>query len=244
MNRALVAGAAGMAAQQAIIDAISANLANADTPGYRADRPEFAALIAPDGQTVGTASGEGRKLFSQGKLETTNNDDDLAIDGEGLFEVQTAAGRAAFTRAGNFTPDATGRLLLPSGAALAGIRLPHGTTQVTVGADGAVRCRVVGKSAEVIAGHIRLCAFADNPRLQLGSDGLFYPTQASGKCYRGAPGAGGFGSIKQRCLERANVNVIGAMMAVLAAQRAYEASAKTVQAADELLRLANNLERS
>jgi flagellar basal-body rod protein FlgG len=95
----------------------------------------------------------------------------------------------------------------------------------------------------VIAGHIRLCAFADNPRLQLGSDGLFYATRASGKCYRGTPGDGGFGSIKQRCLERANVNVIGAMMAVLAAQRAYEASAKTVQAADELLRLANNLER-
>ena len=243
MNRALVAGAAGMTAQQAIIDAISANLANADTPGYRADRPEFAALITPDGQTLGTASGEGRKLFSQGQLETTNNDDDLAIDGEGLFEVQTASGRAAFTRAGNFTPDANGRLRLPVGAALAEIRLPHGTTQLTVGADGTVRCRVVGKPHEVIAGRIRLCAFADNPHLRLGADGLFYPTQASGKCYRGEPGAGGFGLIKQRNLERANVNVIGAMMAVLAAQRAYEASAKTVQAADELLRLANNLER-
>ena len=243
MNRALVAGAAGMAAQQAIIDAISANLANADTPGYRADRPEFAALITPDGQTVGTANGVQRKLFSQGKLESTNNDDDLAIDGEGLFEVQTAAGRAAFTRAGNFTPDAGGRLRLPGGAALAGIRLPHGTTQITIGADGTVRCRVVGKPGTVIAGHIRLCAFADNPQLRPAADGLFYPTQSSGKCYRGSPGAGGFGSIKQRYLERANVNVIGAMMAVLSAQRAYEASAKTVQAADELLRLANNLER-
>jgi flagellar basal-body rod protein FlgG len=243
VNRALVAGAAGMAAQQAIIDAISANLANADTPGYRADRPEFAALITPDGQTLGTANSAQRKLFSQGKLETTNDNDDIAIDGEGLFEVQTAAGRAAFTRAGNFTPDANGRLRLPDGAALADIHLPQGTTQMTIGADGTVRCRVVGKPGAVIAGHIRLCAFADNPQLRPGPDGLFYPTQASGKCYRGQPGAGGFGSIKQRCLERANVNVIGAMMAVLAAQRAYEASAKTVQAADELLRLANNLER-
>ncbi len=243
MNRALVAGAAGMAAQQAIIDAISVNLANADTPGYRSDRPEFAALVTPEGVAVGTIDNGQRKLFSQGKLESTNNSDDLAIDGEGLFEVQTPAGRAAFTRAGNFTPDANGRLRLPNGAALAGVVLPRGTTQITVAEGGAVRCRVAGKSAEVIAGHVRLCAFSDNTKLRFDADGLFYATQASGKCFRGTAGTGGFGTVKQRCLERSNVNVIGAMMAVLAAQRAYEASAKTVQAADELLRLANNLER-
>ena len=243
MNRALVAGAAGMAAQQAIIDAIAVNLSNADTPGYRSDRPEFAALIAPGAGTIGTIDTGPRKLFAEGKLEATNNADDLAIDGEGLFQVQTAAGRAAFTRAGNFTPDASGRLRLPCGAALADVVLPHGTTQITVSADGAIRARVAGKAADVIGGHIRLCAFADNTRLRFDADGLFYPTQASGKCYRGTPGASGFGTIKQRCLERGNVDVIGAMMAVLAAQRAYEASAKTVQAADELLRLANNLER-
>ncbi len=242
MNRALIAGAAGMAAQQAIIDAISVNLANTDTPGYRSDRPEFAALITPGGTVVGAMDSGQRKLFSQGTLESTNNDDDIAIDGEGLFEVRTAAGRTAFTRAGNFTPDANGRLRLPCGAAL-DVVLPRGTTQMTVGADGAIRCRVAGKTTDVIAGHVSLCAFADNTRLRFDSDGLFYPTQASGKCFRGLPGAGGFGVLKQRCLERANVNVIGAMMAVLAAQRAYEASAKTVQAADELLRLANNLER-
>ena len=243
MNRALIAGAAGMAAQQAIIDAISVNLANADTPGFRSDRPEFAALVTPGGVAIGSVDGGQRKLFSQGRLESTNNADDLAIDGEGLFEVRTASGRSAFTRAGNFTPDANGHLRLPNGAALADVILPRGTTQMTVGADGLVRCRVAGKSSDVVAGHLSLCAFADNTRLRFDSDGLFYPTQASGKCFRGKPGAGGFGFLKQRCLERANVNVIGAMMAVLAAQRAYEASAKTVQAADELLRLANNLER-
>jgi flagellar basal-body rod protein FlgG len=237
MNRALIAGAAGMAAQQAIIDSISVNLANADTPGYRSDRPEFAALVTPSGVVVGSVDDGQRKLFSQGKLEATNNADDLAIDGEGMFQVQTAAGRAAFTRAGNFTPDANGHLRLPNGAALADVLLPRGTTQVTIAGDGAVRCRVAGKSAEVIAGHVRLNAFADNTKLRFDSDGLFYPTQASGKCFRGTPGSGGFGTIKQRCLERSNVNVIGAMMEVLAAQRAYEASAKTVQAADELLRL-------
>lgn len=243
MNRALAAGAAGMAAQQAIIDSIAANLANVDTPGYRADRPEFAALVMPGGRELSTAPQTPRRLFSQGRLDATRNDDDLAIDGEGLFEVRTREGRAAFTRAGNFTPDVDGRLRLPNGAALEGVRLPRGTTALTISTDGRVRARVAGKPGAVDAGRIELCAFADNPSLQLGSDSLFYPTMASGKLYRGAPGTGGFGAIKQRYLERANVSVVGAMMAVLAAQRAYEANAKTVQAADELLRLANNLER-
>ena len=233
-----------MAGQQAVLDTVAANLANVDTPGFKADRPEFAALLAPDGRNLGASVEARRKLFSQGRLDPTNNEYDLAIDGEGLFEVQTRDGRAAFTRAGNFTRDANGRLRLPNGAALAGVRLPAGTTSMEVLADGRVRARVAGRLGSVNAGRIALGAFADNPSLRLGSDGLFYPTQAAGKLYLDRPGAGGFGTLKQRYLERANLSVVGAMMAVLAAQRAYEANAKAVQAADEMLRLANNLERN
>ncbi|MDQ2817099.1 MAG: flagellar hook-basal body protein [Candidatus Eremiobacteraeota bacterium] len=243
MNKALAAGAAGMAAQQSVLDTIAVNLANSDTPGYRADRPEFAALIAPDGRTLGVGAQSPRRLFSQGKLEGTANDDDLAIDGEGLFEVRSGSGRAAYTRAGNFTPDAGGRLRLPDGAALADVRLPHGTTGFSIGAAGDVRARVVGRTGTASAGRISLYAFSDNASLRLGTDGLFYPTAASGRRFRGAPASGGFGAIKQRCLERGNVGVVGAMMAILAAQRTYEANAKSVQAADEMLRLANNMER-
>src|ERR1700680_4592834 len=104
-----------MAAQQAVLDTIAANLSNVDTPGFRVDRPEFAALIGPDGRGMGAAQQEPQRLFSQGKLATKNNDYDLAIDGAGLFEVQTSSGARAYTRAGNFTPDGAGRLRLPNG---------------------------------------------------------------------------------------------------------------------------------
>ncbi len=231
-----------MAAQQSVLDAIAINLANGDTPGYRADRPEFAAILTPDGRRVGVSAGNPRRLFTQGRLEATNNDDDIAIAGEGFFQVR-APGGTAFTRAGNFTPDATGQLRLPNGAPLVGIKLPRGTTSWNVSSNGVARARVAGRAGTIAAGRISLCAFADNPSLRLGSDGLFYRTAAAGAMYRAASGTGGFGTIKQRFLERGNVSVIGAMMAVLAAQRAYEANAKSVQAADEMLRLANNLQR-
>jgi len=242
MNRALAAGASGMALQQAVLDTIASNLSNVDTPGYRADRPEFAALVTPDGRISGEL-GQPRRLFSQGKLDSTNNDFDLAIDSEGFFEVRTAPGALAYTRAGNFTPDASGRLTLPNGAALANVRLPAGSLSFSVGSSGRVQTRIAGRDERVDAGRIRLCAFANSSALRLGDDGLFHVTRAAGTLFRAAPGNGGFGKLRQRCLERANVNIVGAMMAVLAAQRAYEANAKSVQAADEMLRLANNLER-
>lgn len=243
MNRALVAGASGMSAQQSVLDIIAANLSNVDTPGYRADRPEFATLIGPDGRGMGASAQRSVKLFAQGKLDTTNNAFDFAIDGDGLFEVRTNSGALAYTRAGNFTPDAHGALLLPNGAALAHVRLPAGALGVTVGQDGRIRAHVLAKSEPVDVGRVTLCAFINPSGLRLGTDGLFYATRDAGSVVRGAPDHSGFGKIKQHCLERANLNVVGAMMSVLAAQRAYEANAKSVQAADEMLRLANNLER-
>jgi len=232
-----------MATQQAVLDAIAANLSNIDTPGFRVDRPEFAALIDENSRSAGPLAQTSQRLFSQGKLESTNNAFDLAIDGEGFFEVRTASGTLAYTRAGNFTPDAMGRLRLPNGAALTNVRLQSGALGVTFGLDGRIQVHTPGRKETVDAGRVALCAFANNPALRLGSDGLFYATRGAGKVFRGAPGSGGFGELKQHTLERANVNVVGAMMAVLAAQRAYEANAKSVQAADEMLRLANNLER-
>ncbi len=232
-----------MTVQQSVLDTIAANLSNIDTPGFRVDRPEFAALIGPDGRGMGASAQTPQRLFSQGRLDATSNDYDLAIDGEGLFEVRAASGAVAYTRAGNFTPSVDGKLRLPNGAALTGVRLPDGAMTTTIAPDGRIRVRVAGKADAMAAGRARLCAFANNAGLRLGPDGLFYPTAGAGKLYRGDPGSGGFGHLKQRCLERANVSVVGAMMAVLAAQRSYEANAKSVQAADEMLRLANNLER-
>ncbi len=243
MNRTLSVAAAGMATQQAVLDGIAANLANVDVPGFRVSRTDFAAFINPDGRVAAPESGVAYRLFTQGRLDLTSNPHDLAIDGEGFFVVLPPGGGRAYTRAGNFTPDASGTLRLPNGAALEGVRLPPGSASFSVDERGKVLAQVAGRSGDVGAGRISLGVFADAPALSLGADGLFYRTAAAGRLQT-LPAGPPLGAIKQRYLERANVTVVAAMMAVLAAQRAYEANAKVVQAADEMLRLANNLERS
>ena len=122
MNRTLSVAAAGMATQQAVLDGIAANLANVDVPGFRVSRTDFSALIGPDGRILAPL-GDARRLFTQGRLDLTNNPHDLAIDGEGFFVVVSQSGGRAYTRAGNFSPDAAGALRLPSGAALEGVRV-------------------------------------------------------------------------------------------------------------------------
>jgi flagellar basal-body rod protein FlgG len=230
-----------MAAQQSVLDAIAANLSNSDVPGYRSDRPEFA--VQSHGDRRFTSAATVRRLFTQGRLESTSSDDDLAISGEGLFSVRTSDRKIAFTRAGNFTRNADGRLALPNGATLRGVLLPHGAISFAVSSDGRVRARVIGKPQPVDAGRISLSAFSDNASLMFGQDGLFYAGAAAGQRYEAPAGTAGFGTIRQRCLERSNVSIVAAMMSILSAQRAYEANAKSVQAADEMLRLANNLQR-
>ena len=243
MNRSLSVAAAGMATQQAVLDGIAANLANVDVPGFRASRTDFSALIGPDGRILAPEQGDGRRLFTQGRLDLTNNPHDLAIDGVGFFVVVSSSGARAYTRAGNFSPDAEGALRLPSGAALEGAHLPPATATYSVDENGKVLAQVAGRGGDVGAGRIPLATFANPAALRLGADDLFYQTAAAGRVHSVQPGAV-LGKIKQRYLERANVTVVAAMMAVLAAQRAYEANAKVVQAADEMLRLANNLERN
>lgn len=243
MNRTLSVAAAGMATQQAVLDAIAANLANVDVPGYRVSRTDFAAFISPDGRVVAPELGASHRLFTQGRLDLTNNPNDLGIDGGGFFVVLPSGGGRAYTRAGNFSPDAAGALRLPSGATLEGVRLPPATASFSVDERGKVLAQVAGRQGDAGAGRISLAEFANPSALRLGPDGLFYRTAAAGALQTGNA-ASPLGKIKQRYLERANVTVIAAMMAVLAAQRAYEANAKVVQAADEMLRLANNLERN
>ncbi len=242
MNRTLAVAAAGMATQQLVLDDIAANLANVDVPGFRVSRADFAALITADGRAIAPQAASPQRLFTQGRLDFTNNDHDLAIDGEGLFAVRTARGQLAFTRAGNFESDASGRLRLPNGAALDGVRLPAATTSFHITENGRIACQVAGRRGDVAGGQIRLVTFDNNAALRLDPDGFFHSTAASGRMHR-ASEQNALGRIKQRYLERANITVVSAMMAVLGAQRAYEANAKAVQAADEMLRLANNLER-
>jgi flagellar basal-body rod protein FlgG len=234
VNRALYAAATGMAAQQQTLDVIADNLANADVPGFKRATAAFAAI----GDNLGTVALGVRRLFEQGKLEKSGGPFDVAIDGAGFFALERD-GRQAYTRNGSFARAADGSLRTDDGWQLRGIRIPADAVSVDVAADGRV---LIDKQREI--GRIRLVLFAAPERLRPIGSALFGATRESGAAHSILPGSARGPKLAFGMLERANVSIIEAMMAILAAQRAYEANAKGVQAADEMQRIANNLHRS
>lgn len=242
MNRALYAAASGMAAQQANLDTIGDNLANVDVPGFKERAQVFAQLAAPDGSGLGTVAVGERTTFTPGKLEQTGGAFDLAIEGPGLLRVVDPSGVTLYTRGGSFSRSADGALRDIYGRRLADIAIPPQTTSISVTLDGTVLAHA--GTIKKRLGAIHLYTF-DAPDALRRIDGTtFAATPASGRaeaiqCGLGKPSALHFGM-----LEKSNVSIIVSMMELLAAQRAYEANAKGVQAADEMLRIANNLSRA
>jgi flagellar basal-body rod protein FlgG len=239
MNRALYAAATGMAAQQQNLDVIADNLANADVTGFKGAQATFAALGGD--ASLGTAETGVRHLFGQGKLVRSGGPFDVAIDGPGFFSLERG-GERAYTRAGAFSRSADGTLRNADGWTLQGVRIPAGATSATVASDGRVSGTVDGKAATF--GRIRLADFPAPERLRSLGSALFAATPASGAPRGVAAGGDRQPKLVFGALEKSNVSIVEAMMGILAAQRAYEADAKGVQAADEMLRIANNLHRS
>ena len=235
----MFASASGMAAQQKNLDVVADNLANADVVGFKAAQATFAA-IGGDAQ-LGTAATGTREVFGQGKLMKSGGPFDVAIDGRGFFRVERD-GEHAFTRAGGFARASDGSLRTSDGWRLEGVRIPTNARSVNVSGDG--RVTVEGAHGTRDVGRIELAVFDAPERLRPTGSAVFAATQASGRPH--AVGAGGDREphIAFGMLEKSNVSVIESMMAILAAQRAYEANSKGVQAADEMLRIANNLHRS
>jgi flagellar basal-body rod protein FlgG len=241
MNKALFAAASGMAAQQQNLEVISENLANADVAGFKGATATFTDVAGPDGGSLGTASLGTHTVFTQGKLMRSGGPFDLAIDGPGFFSVVDDRGRRAYTRDGEFARAADGTLQNAQGWRLEGVRIPEDGLKVHVAEDGAVTVTSAKGTAE--CGRIRLTEFAAPEYLQSAGGTLFYPTHAAGKPRTVDPGSPNGPAVKFGMLEKSNVTIIEAMMQILAAQRAYEANAKGVQAADEMMRIANNLNR-
>jgi flagellar basal-body rod protein FlgG len=241
MDRALFAAASGMAAQQRNLETIADNLANAGVVGFKGSAQTFRELIAPGGSGLGTVALGARVLFAQGKLARSAGPFDLAIDGPGFFTVTDARGRRFYTRDGAFARAADGTLRNGHDFRLEGIRVPADALSATVASDGSVQA-TFAKGTRTI-GRIRVTEFPSPEHLRAIDGTLFEATAASGKPR--AMSAGGEDGPKLRfgMLEESNVTVIDAMMQILTAQRAYEANAKGVQAADEMLRIANNLQR-
>jgi flagellar basal-body rod protein FlgG len=257
MMRALYTAASGMIAQQYNIDTISNNLANVNTTGFRNNLAHFQDLIyqelrAPGtpvgasqiavGQDVGLGVkiGASEKQFTQGVLQQTANPLDLAIEGDGFFQVTLPDGTSAYTRDGSFKKDSNGSIVTADGYFLSPqITIPANATEVAVGQDGTVTLSP-GQLAPTQLGQITLVRFSNPAGLAPQGQNLFIQTAASGAPQISAPMLNGTGSIQGGYLEQSNVSVVTEIVNLITAQRAFEANSKAVSTADQILATAVN----
>lgn len=263
MIRALYTASTGMTAQQLNIDTIANNLANVNTTAFKRSRAEFADLLyqikrLPGSNAsnvrvfpVGIQVGAGvrpltvAKEFTQGNLQQTGNPLDLAIAGQGFFQVQRADGTTMYTRSGSFKLDNTGNVVTGDGDLLIpAITIPFTAQQIIVGQDGTVSVLLPGVPQATQIGQIQLVRFGNPSGLISEGANLYLNSTSSGPPQQGSPGfSTGFGMIRQSFLENSNVNIADEMVNMIIAQRSYESNAKAIQAAEDMLAVVNNLKR-
>lgn len=263
MIKSLYTSATGMKAQQTYIDAISNNLANVNTNGFKRSQPTFEDLLyvtrkAPGLDTgdgtpnpVGIQIGSGVKLsgttmnFQAGVLEGTQRPLDVAITGDGFFKVTQASGRTAYTRDGHLLLDANGRLTTPSGNPLdPEIIIPQNAIAIGIGTDGSVTVTTAdAPDVTQTLGQIQLVRFVNPSGLDKVGGNLYQATAAAGTAIEGTPGDNGLGTMQQNFLERSNVEVVNELVSLIVAQRAYEVNSKAIRASDEMLTQATNIVR-
>lgn len=253
---ALQVARTGLDAQNMRMQVIANNLANVNTTGFKRDRANFATLAyqlvtqpgAPSsaqnkyatGLNVGTGvsiEGTGR-IETQGTLNITGGTLDMAIQGDGFFQVLMPDGRTGYTRAGNFSRSPEGTIVTSDGMPVQPqIQLPANTTAISIGADGTVSATVDGTASEI--GKIEIARFVNSAGLQSIGGNLLVETASSGAAQIGAPGLEGRGLVKSGMLEASNVNVVEELVDMIETQRAYEVNSKMIQATDEMLKNAN-----
>ena len=248
----------GLEAQDLRMQVIANNLANVGTTGFKKDRANFATLAYQDARVAGQQSssesayavglnlGTGvgvqgtSRIDTQGSLQATGNAFDLALDGDGYFQVQLPGGQLGYTRAGNFSRSAEGLLVTAQGYALQPpVTVPEGTTSLTVSADGTVSAALAGQAEPSQLGQITVASFPNPAGLQEKGDNFLLETAASGAAQLGVPGEGGRGNVRQGYLEASNVNVVEELVDMIECQRAYEINSKMISAVDEMLKNAN-----
>ena len=255
MMRALNTAASGMAAQQTSVDVIAHNMANVNTTGFRKQRAEFEDLIYQTIRTPGGTTGEGQKLptgiqigegvrivsttqmHMQGSLLQTGSNLDLAIEGDGFFQITKPGGEIAYTRAGNFRVDADGRLVTVDGYEVEpAITIPTDATSVSISPNGTVSVTTPGQNSTQDVGELTIAGFVNPAGLLAVGRTMFMPTDASGEAIVGKPGEDGLGTLASGFLEASNVEVVNEMIDLIASQRAYEINQRVITAADEMLR--------
>lgn len=260
MNLSLYSAATGMEAQQLNLNTIANNLANVNTAGFKRSNIEFQDLlyqkpkvagsqdaggnIVPTGVEVGNGSrvASTQKVFTQGQLTQTGEQLDIAISGDGFFEVQKPDGTTAYTRDGSFKLSATGAITTSDGLpVLSGFQpVPAGTTSISVSEDGNVTYNTASGSTSF---RLQLTRFANPSGLNSLGGNLYQESPASGTPETGSPGELGFGSLEQGYIESSNVNIVQEMVNMITAQRAYEINSKSVQTSDEMLQNVAQLKR-
>lgn len=262
MLRSLWTAASGMQAQTLNIDVLSNNLANVNTNGFKRSRADFQDLLyetqrlagassssttqVPTGIQIGhgTRPGAIQKIFMQGEYQQTKNELDIAIEGDGFFQITMPDGDTGYTRAGSFKLDSEGRMVTSDGYLIEPeISFPSDTMNVSIGSDGTVSILQAGQSQPSEVGSIELARFINPAGLNSIGRNLYLSTAASGDAITGTAGEEGLGSLSQGYLEMSNVSVVEEMVNLITAQRAYEINSKSIQAADEMLQIANNLKR-
>ena len=256
MMRALYTAASGMMAQQQNIDNISNNLANFQSTGFKKARVSFEDLLYASSEVPGAEGAGGKtqigmgvrtvstqKMFTQGQLQQTNNPYDVAIQGDGFLKVQMPDGRAAYTRDGAFQYDAkAGELKNSSGCSL-GIKIPKDVTNVEISAEGVIKGTRMNSDKQEVIGQIKLTRFLNASGLQAVGGNLYIPNETCGAVTEDIPGKNGLGVIAQGHLEKSNINIVEEMIAIVQAQRSFEMNQKGVQAADEMMRSTNQMQR-
>lgn len=258
MSSALWVSKTGLAAQDTALAAVANNLANVNTVGFKSDRVVFEDLfyaieLPPGAQadqvnTVpsGIQLGSGvrvagtQKVFTEGSMQPTGQPMDLAIVGPGFFQVESPNGETWYTENGQLQLNGEGMLVTAQGLPLLpAIQLPAGATQFTVSRDGVVTVMLPGSAQPTELGQIMLANFTNPGGLEALGGNLYKETVASGEAVEGTPGQEGLGDIKQKVLEGSNVQVVEAMVSMIAIQRAYEANAKVLDAASGMQQFLN-----
>lgn len=254
MMRSLWISKSGMEAQQVQLDHVSNNLANAATTGYKRASAQFEDLMYQNLRQSGANSSEQTSLptglqvglgtravatarsFAQGNLQQTGNTLDVAINGNGFFQIQMPDGTTAYSRDGAFKTDANGQLVTNNGYAVApGITVPANTQSLTIAPDGTVSAVISGSAQPVVLGNLQLASFVNPGGLDPRGQNLFVETAASGTPTAGTPGNDGLGVLQQGALETSNVNVVEELVAMIQTQRAYELNSKAIQTSDQML---------
>ena len=254
MMRSLWVAKSGMEAQQTQLDHISHNLANSATNGYKQSHAVFEDLMYQNLRQSGANSSEQTQLptglqvglgvrtvatsrqFTQGNLQQTQNNLDLAIQGKGFFQITMPDGATGYTRDGSFKLDSQGQIVTNNGYVLQpGITVPENATNLTIADDGTVTALVPGQVQPQNLGQIQLASFINPAGLDPKGQNLFAETVSSGAPQTGTPNEGGFGSLSQGFVETSNVNVVEELVSMIQTQRAYELNSKAIQTSDQML---------